>query len=284
MRVFKYIFILIFAVSCINQNKPNYESNKEYYPDNTKGGPMVFIPAGEFTKGRSINESVEKCFDILKYPQGSCHEIIFALDGPPQKVHLDAYFIDKYEVTRGDYKKCVRDRACRSVPFLVEEYENHPVDRVSYIDAVKYCKWAGKKLPTEAQWEKAARYTDERVFPWGDEYKCNHVIHFNCEWDVFKNVATREVGSLPKNVSPYGAYDMSGNVAEWTRDRFFTGVTRKGQKRESGFLSNLFGRYAVNRGGSIHSSVSRLFITNRAIAFEIDAKVEELGFRCVFEL
>ena len=161
---------------------------------------MVLIPAGEFIMG-----SDERLPD----------------EGPEHKVYLDSYWIDFYEVTNGQYKKFI-DATQRRSPshFRNRTYptgkEDHPVTEVTWYDAEAYCTWAGKRLPSDQEWEKAARGTDGRMFPWGNEFDTNKA-NTPQRWEALKQEGdTMQVGSFPNGVSPYGIYDMSGNVWEWT--------------------------------------------------------------------
>ncbi len=248
---------------------------------------MLFVPAGEFTKGRDVEESVKQCQSLdIPLKDELCNRDIFNLDGPAKKMPLDSYLIDKYEVTRGQFFECVKDKGCNQIPpFSANPVDpDFPVTDVSYFEAEKYCEWAGKKLPTEAQWEKAARGTDDRIFPWGDEFTCEYVTAFFCPLTNDTDATFgRKVGSLPKNVSPYGVFDMAGNVNEWTRDRFKErGWANKG-KLESSFLSNKFGQFAIIKGGGWGCAPSRCSITNRAISHRIKSRNKTVGFRCVYE-
>ena len=162
--------------------------------------PMVLIPAGEFIMG-----SDERMPD----------------EGPEHKVYLDSYWIDRYEVTNAQYKKFI-DATGRHSPshFQNRTYPvgkaDHPVTEVTWYDAEAYCAWAGKRLPTDQEWEKAARGTDGRMFPWGNEFDVNKA-NTPQRWEALKQEGdTMPVGSFPNGVSPYGVYDMSGNVWEWT--------------------------------------------------------------------
>ncbi len=163
------------------------------------GAEMVLVPGGEFLFGKDKD-----------------------------KKSLDAFYMDKFPVTNERYRTFVRETG-RRVPFLdVEEANeanwrgknypkgkgNHPVVLVAWDDAMAYCHWAEKILPSEEQWEKAARGTDGRTYPWGDEFdekKCNTLFS--------KIKATTPVDKYPQGVSPCGCYDMAGNVWEWTRSR-----------------------------------------------------------------
>jgi len=174
------------------------------YPQHPKvtadPNPMVLIPAGEFTMG----------FDD-RMPD----------EGPAHKVYLKNYWIDYYEVTNAQYKKFI-DATGRHSPshFRNRTYPagkaDHPVTEVTWYDAEAYCTWAGKRLPTDQEWEKAARGTDGRMFPWGNEFDTDKA-NTPQRWEVLKQEGdTMPVGSFPNGVSPYGIYDMSGNVWEWT--------------------------------------------------------------------
>ncbi len=176
------------------------------------GSAMVFIPAGPFLMG---------------VPRG-------ARDGgldeyPNHEVELDAYYIDKYEVTMGVYGQFIRATGHRAPSHMTDPSKNvwHgdappaflaavPVVNVDWFDARAYCQWAGKRLPTEAEWEKAARGADDRRFPWGDVEPTHRHLHFNRSWRGAQTLAP--VGSYPKGQSPYGVHDMAGNVWEWVAD------------------------------------------------------------------
>jgi formylglycine-generating enzyme required for sulfatase activity len=165
---------------------------------------MVFIPAGEFMMGCTPKDS--KCDSDEK---------------PYHKVYLDAYYIDRHEVTVAEYRKCVEAGKC--TPPAIGDYcnwgktgrENHPVNCVDWYQADAYCRWAGKRLPTEAEWEKAARGTDGRIYPWGNEFDCKKSCN---SVSPCKNESTCAVGSHPDDKSPYGVMDMAGNVWEWVSD------------------------------------------------------------------
>jgi formylglycine-generating enzyme len=160
------------------------------------GAEMVWVPAGDFLMGSKEDE-------------GATHE------RPQRKVYLDGYWIYKYPVTVAQYRRfCLAtDRSMPHPPGWGWK-DVHPMVMVNWQDAADYAKWAGASLPTEAQWEKAARGTDGRTYPWGDTWdssKCANSVNERL-WN------TRPVGSYPTGASPYGAMDMAGNVWEWCAD------------------------------------------------------------------
>jgi formylglycine-generating enzyme required for sulfatase activity len=186
---------------------------------------MVYVPDGEFIMG--FSESDAKAIEAIN------PEAKFSVEGekPRHTVFLDAFYIDKYEVTNARYRKCVEAGVCNAPSdttyYGKDDYAQHPVVFVSWYDADTYCRWAGKRLPTETEWEKAARDDDEeRTWPWGNKFDGNRVnfCDTNCpEWWRHASVndgyaQTAPVGSYPKGVSLYGALDMAGNVWEWVAD------------------------------------------------------------------
>jgi formylglycine-generating enzyme required for sulfatase activity len=176
------------------------------------GAPLVLVPAGPFPMG---------------VPKGD-------RDGgrdeyPNHEVFLDAYYIDKFEVTNGRYREFVRATGHRPPQHpndpsrnlwqgavMPDSIADQPVINVDWQDADAYCRWAGRRLPTEAEWEKAARGTGDPRFPWGNVEPTHKHLNFNQRWQGEKTL--KPVGSYEAGKSPFGAYDMAGNVWEWVAD------------------------------------------------------------------
>ncbi len=196
------------------------------------GMVQVYVPAGSFQMGSDSGDPDEK---------------------PVHPVMLDAFWIDHTEVTNAMYTLCVEAGKCsppsssksytRDNYYGDAQYNNYPVIYVSWDNANAYCDWAGRRLPTEAEWEKAARGTDGRTYPWGNDAPDSNLLNFN------SNVGdTTEVGAYPSGASPYSALDMVGNVWEWVNDWY-----------DEAYYGNLpsenpqgpaSGQYRVLRGGS----------------------------------
>lgn len=188
------------------------------------GASMRFIPAGEFTMGTSAQDAQIEC---NRYNTQYCQASRFVNETPPHVVTLDAFYMDTYEVTNANYKLCVDAGVCktplntssatRSNYYGDPQFDNYPVLYVDWQMAKTYCEWRGGSLPTEAQWEKAARGTDTRPYPWGKGLRCN-LANYNSQNNGPCTGDTTPVGSYAEGISPYGLYDMAGNVWEWTLD------------------------------------------------------------------
>jgi formylglycine-generating enzyme required for sulfatase activity len=215
----------------------------------------VLIPAGPFIMG-SANED----------------------ERPPHEVFVEAYEIDKFEVANDEFQRFVDETGYATEGEQAGEEDSwrawaqdkprHPVVKVTFGDARAYCEWAGKRLPTEAEWEKAARGTEQLVYPWGNEWDPDGA---NTKESGYRG--TTAVGSFPQGASPYGAMDMAGNVAEWTTDWF---------KAYPGgdFASPYFGeQYRVIRGGGWFTEQELVRTTERSASSE-DLRNDDVGFRC----
>lgn len=260
---------------------------------------MALIPAGEFLMGA---------------PGGSEG---FSDEQPQRLVFLSAFRIDRHEVTNAEYLRFVQVTGhaipVNSNPAVtvweqgapLPGTESHPVVNVSWHDAVAYCRWASKRLPTEAEWEKAARGTDGRRYPWGNEwdltlansasYWAGRTIEFSSgeEWKAFwvngegariskergikGEVLTLPVGSFPQAASPYGLLDMAGNVAEWVQDWYepysYLNAPLSDPQGPAGVLLKAM------RGGSWLKPAKSLRTTDRDYGFP-DDRPSGTGFRC----
>ncbi|MFQ5470804.1 MAG: formylglycine-generating enzyme family protein [Gammaproteobacteria bacterium] len=238
----------------------------ELYPDKTRLGDapneMKLIPAGPFIRGTD-----SRLFD----------------EGPQHNVDVGAFFIDIYEVTNAQYKKYLDDTGRRApTHFKNRSYPqgkaDHPVTYVSWKNAKSYCEWAGKRLPTDIEWEKAARGTDGRQFPWGDVFEINNA-NTPVRWEALNRKGdTTPVGSFTGGISPYGIYDMTGNVWEWTSSWYeaYPGNTSPSE--------NYGHRYKTLKGGSwfdcsFYKCGLSAPVYNRSF-FSMRTKNDSFGFRC----
>jgi len=192
-------------------------------------------------------------------------------------MNLNAFWIDQAEVTNEMYARCVQDGSCtppsNTTHFDDSAYADHPVVYVSWKDANQYCAWAGRRLPTEAEWEKASSGTDARVYPWGDTIDCTLANYWGRENGCVDD--TTPVGNYPEGISPYGALDMSGNVLEWVSSLFKPYPYDAGDGREDLDASGA----RVLRGGSWN--VTNEYIrSSRRDWYLPSIRRNYVGFRC----
>jgi serine/threonine-protein kinase len=227
---------------------------------------MVLIPAGEFTMGSDDGEDNER---------------------PPHKVGLDAFWIDIHPVTNQQYQRCVAEEACtppgRAYSFTrgdyygSPDYADYPVIYVNWQQAQDYCLWAGVRLPDEAEWEKAARGTDGRTYPWGEEEPTCVLANYGAVGGEGGCVGdTSAVGSYPEGASPYGVLDMAGNVWEWTGELYREGNAQSGSVDSADAGG---GAHPLLRGGAWNGNDSFLRTSYRFFFFA-DYAIDFFGFRC----
>ncbi len=200
--------------------------------------------------------------------------------------NLDAFRIDRTEVTVAQYRACVDDGVCRAADTVgscnwgKSGRDGHPINCVDWKQARNYCRWAGKRLPTEAQWEKAARGTDRRFYPWGNARpSCRYVV-MNDGGRGCGTGSTMPVGSKPDGAGPYGALDMSGNVWEWVADRYAEDAYRSaGDRNPTGPSSG--GSDRAFRGGSWNVIRAQHLRASHRLSVGPGYWNDFLGFRCV---
>ncbi len=246
------------------------------------GVELVYVPEGEFIMGSDSDEP---------YWWGA--------ESPKHRVFLDAFWIYRAEVTNALYRACVEAKACpkptdtasRTITdyFLNTKYDDYPVIYVTYESALSYCVWADAYLPTEAQWEKTARGTDGRLFPWGDDAVQSDYANFcdsNCPnpvseeviWDLNDGYRdTSPVGNYPRGTSPFGAWDMAGNVTEWVADWY--SVSYYSVSPYENPVGPLNGSKHPIRGGSWWTGAGALRPAARA-SKSLDYSMDMVGFRC----
>jgi formylglycine-generating enzyme required for sulfatase activity len=193
---------------------------------------------------------------------------------------LDEYQIGKYEVTNRQYAQCVKAGICRGLPDLGEEKALHPVVYVTWYDAKAFCEWVGGRLPTEAEWEKAASWNDETktksVYPWGDIIDCSFANYRGKDNGTADCVGdTTPVGRYESGKSPYGVYDMAGNVWEWVSSLYFPYPYDAKDGREE-----MRSGVQVLRGGSWYGDVYIVRSANRDAVIPSFTPYYVIGFRC----
>jgi formylglycine-generating enzyme required for sulfatase activity len=225
--------------------------------------PMALIPAGEFAMGSDRGQDDEQ---------------------PVHRVSLDAFYLDVYEVTVSRYAEFLTSQQV-APPFKWSEsrpgsHSNKPVTGVDWFDARDYCRWVGKRLPTEAEWEMAARGTEGRLYPWGNDHPTrSHVNAGQKSWqgyDTLTNVGRYEAGK-----SPTGLYDMAGNLWEWVAD-WYDPTYYQFSPRDNP-AGPAAGPLKALRGGAWNNDAASIRSANRA-GYIPKARRNDAGFRCARDL
>ena len=242
---------------------------------------MVKVEAGSFVRGSKAGEGRE-----VEEPQKT-----ITLTKP--------FWIDRLEVTVADFRACVEAGGCKAAEFRTQKEreegkgrpatcnfgqegrDQHPMNCISWHGAVAYCGWAGKRLPTEAEWEKAARGADGRAYPWGEEAPtCQNTCMedhglFGCGART-----TCPVGSKPSNVSPVGALDMVGNAYEWVADTYAKDAYARVPDTDPSLQDK--GAERTIRGGAYSSDAKGVRAAQRSSS-PVDEKISFVGFRCAMD-
>ncbi len=236
------------------------QSQEKPSPAQPPEGSMVLVPAGEFTMGSTTGDADEQ---------------------PAHLVQVDTFLIDIYEVTVRRYAAFLQATGTNSPSnwntMNQPAHQKYPVANVDWADAAAYCKWAGKRLPTEAEWEKAARGTDGRLYPWGNDPPTPRHANF---WKAGSHVhgTLAAVGTLENGKSPYGSYDMAGNVWEWVSDWYDNDYYKNSPSQNPTGPSS--GESKVLRGGAWDSSPQQVRSTLRYF-HRSTHRHKDYGFRCV---
>jgi len=233
----------------------------------------VEVPEGTFLMG---SNEVDREAKALQY--GS-KKPWFANEGPERNVLLKGFHIDKFEVTNAKYKEFVVAKSKKPPAHwpggaYSPNHAEHPVVFVSWQDARDYCAWRGKRLPTEAEWEKAARGTDGRSFPWGNDFDIKKVNTLG------EYGGPTPAGTFKNGASPYGAFDMAGNAQEWTSDWYL-------QYPSNAFKDADYGeKFKVVRGGGWggmgHYTLQVYVRTSFRFMAPPTGAYDDVGFRCVW--
>ena len=238
------------------------------------GAPMVLIPEGPFPMGVPHGDR-----------DGGRDEY------PRHDVFVNNFYIDKFELTNGRYLEFVKatkhripqnpTNATRNLwegDTITESLADRPVVNVDWADAQAYCQWAGKRLPTEAEWEKAAKGTADRRFPWGNVEPTNKHLNFNQQWIGEKTLMP--VGSYELGKSPFGVYDMAGNVWEWVNDWYDAKYYEKSPAKNP--TGPETGTKRVLRGSGWQNETPTVRIFTR-VDSDPTIRNESTGFRCAMD-
>jgi eukaryotic-like serine/threonine-protein kinase len=289
-KLFPLLVALALFASACQAGAPTSPSLPTAFPTNTP--PAVNAPADVSSGGKAGDERVSSVDGMpeVYVPDGTFR--MGALDAdnqrdeePAHNVTLKAFWIDKLEVTNAMYTLCVKAGGCelpqtlksdtRESYFNNAEFNDFPVVYVTWGQASTYCTWAGRRLPTEAEWERAARGDDFRTYPWGDDRPDSSRGNFN----YFVGDTTK-VGQFPAGASPFGVLDMAGNVAEWVNDYYDSDYYSQGVSMNPpgpGARSQFFAR--VVRGGTYQDAFIDIRLANRASVLGSNLNASDVNSR-----
>ncbi len=279
------LLLALLALALAACRAPGGERAGQVRTREADGMPMVYVPAGRFTMG-SDDAAIELAAVMCGQFSDGCTRDTFADEQPTHTVTLDAFWIDRTEVSNAQYRRCVEAGACTatSCPDNADlNGDAQPAVCVSWSQASAYCEWAGGRLPSEAEWEYAARGPTEPLYPWGNAFDATRLNYCDTRcpltWadpdhdDGFAR--TSPVGSYPAGASWCGALDMAGNAWEWVQDWYgpYTAQDQENPLVEGG------GPGRVLRGGSWdrNPAYSRATVRNYG---PVDGSSNISGFRC----
>jgi formylglycine-generating enzyme required for sulfatase activity len=253
---------------------------------------MVLVPAGPFYRGTCNEGSDPAC-----YPGEPGYSRTYStVEMPGREIDLAGFYIDMYEVSVAEFRVCIEAGACQAkwlgnyneanfCNYDKPNYDEHPVNCASWYAADQYCRFAGKRLPSEAEWEKAARGESGFVFPWGNTTASCKLANYSYYTNLFCVGGTSLPGSYPDGVSPYGAFDMAGNLWEWVQDWYDPDYYDPAYPLPDYSPSEnpqgpTTGTYRLIRGGSWVSSEGFIRTTMKHF-YTPETGMEDVGFRCV---
>ncbi|RMH72554.1 MAG: PEGA domain-containing protein [Gemmatimonadetes bacterium] len=264
--------------------------HREMQGDEKTDVEMIYIPAGEFTMGLREDQ-----IDSLLARDETFQREWFANQTPAKRVYVDAFYIDKYEVTNADFARFLNAVKPDTIDQLIKYdktytriypsgaeyvvrkgYENYPVVYVTFAGAQAFAAWAGKRLPTEAEWEKAARGDHIQLFPWGSTFEPDRANTSDVD-DTYLGLAP--VGTFPKGASPYGVEDLAGNLWEWCADAYLPDYLKRADTRNP-HIPLEESPLRVLRGGSYLNNYHLAIVASRQ-GVPVDYRDFVVGFRCV---
>ena len=287
-----YLFMALFVYTFVG-TPPLYLILVGSWERSVDGMHMVYIPEGPFVRGSTLDE-IDEALELCQEDVEGCQRFWADDEYPQHMVTLHGFWIDKTEVSFGQYELCVEQAVC--APSRFRNNDEHfaldkPVVGVSWYNAQSYCDWAGATLPTEAQWEKAARGESGQIFAWGNSFdptklnfcdaSCDRDHAYSAYEDGFPYSAP--IDAFPGDRSPYGVLNMSGNVSEWVYDNYNSGFyTQTIGAKNPLYISETENALGIQRGGSWSDARFNARVADRR-PVRRGLESESGGFRCAID-